>query len=381
LAVDLVDLDLPETWQPLDGQGMLSLTMGYARQFLEGKALADEFPLPMNPRTAFGTVRNVVLLGTGGGSGASGQLLGAYLFSELEVPFYLSQGYGIPRFVDDHSLVFAVSHSGNTEETVAAAQEAIDRHAKVIAISAGGRLAEIAHRENVPHLAVPGGLMPRAALGYLLVPILVILDRLGLVAPKGRQLYETIELFKTMADELGPEVPTAANPAKRLAVDLVGRFPVVYGSIELTAAVAARFKNQLAENSKVLSIANAVPALHHDEIVGWESVSAPAGDVDGGAGAASTADPVYPPSPVGLILIRDAEDPDKIRHRLEVTRTVLAPRSAAVFELRTRGTTRLARLFSGVYFADFVSIYLALARGIDPTPVPIIDHFKREMAR
>jgi len=354
-------LDDREAMGGLDAGGMLRILWTYPEQFEEGRRLAADFDPRLDLKAILRDLDEVLLLGTGGGSAAAGQLLAAYLFGELRLPFIVHQGYNVPRFVDDRTLVFAITHSGQTEETLSAYQQAVDRRARVVAVTSGGRLKEWCRREGTPLLEVPGGLMPRVALGYLMVPILTILDRLGLIGPKGRQIQEAVEVMAAMRSAIGPDAPTPANEAKQIAIKLVGKIPVVYGRSEFSEAVAARAKRQFAENAKLPALANAVPALHHDEIVGWDAA------------------PEVTRS-FGLILLRDADETDKNRRRMEVTRSVLEPRAGSFSEVWARGEGRLARLMSLVYLLDYVSVYLALALGRDPTPVQIIDLFKREMS-
>jgi glucose/mannose-6-phosphate isomerase len=349
----------------LDEGGMLRLLWTYPEQFDEGRRLAAEFDLGVQVQgqgqSQLRELDEVLLLGTGGGSAAAGNLVASYLFGDLRVPFLVHQGYNIPRYVDEHTLCFVVTHSGQTEETLSAYQQAVDRRARVIAITSGGTLREWCRREQIPVLEVPGGLMPRVALGYLMIPILTLLDRLGLVAPKGRQIQEAVEVMAAMRSAIGPDAPAAVNEAKQTAARLVGKIPVIYGRSEFSEAVAARMKRQLAENAKLLSLANAVPALHHDEIVGWDS-------------------PPEVTKAFGLVLLRDADESEKVHRRMEITRGLLEPRAGSLSEVWARGQGRLARLLSLVYVCDYVSVYLALALGRDPTPVRIIDLFKREMS-
>lgn len=354
-------LDDREAMGALDAGGMLRILWTYPEQFEEGRRLAADFEPQLDLRTLLRDLDEVLLLGTGGGSAAAGNLIAAFLFNELRLPFLVHQGYNVPRFVDERTLVFVVTHSGNTEETLSAYQQAVDRRARVIAITSGGKLQEWCRREGTPMLEVPGGLMPRVALGYLMVPILSLLDRLGLVAPKGRQVQEAVEVMAAMRSTIGSDAQTVANEAKQIAAKLVGKIPVVYGRSEFSEAVATRAKRQFAENAKLLGLANAVPALHHDEIVGWDA-------------------PPEVTRSLGLILLRDPDEAEKVRRRLEVTRSVLEPRAGFCTEVWARGEGRLARLMSLVYQLDYVTVYLALALGRDPTPVQIIDLLKREMS-
>lgn len=352
-----IDLDDLTALQQLDSAGALRDTVDYSRQFAEGWELAQKWPQNLPA----GEIRNIIVLATGGGSAASVSLLQSYLFDELRVPMVLNQGYTIPAWVDAGTLAVVVSHSGNTEEILSAYTRAVDAGAQVAVITAGGQLQALAGEKGHPVLLVPGGMMPRIALGYIFLPLLGLLRRLGLVPDKTEEVKETIALLKDLAGRYGPEVPAKDNLAKTMAMEIDGYIPVIYGSLPLTDAIAWRWKNQMGENSKLIAMFNAIPSLHHDEVVGWDAPSA-------------YLKHFY------FTFLRDAEDSEKIRRRMATSQEILKRRAAGVREVSSNGHSRLARLFSLVYLGDFITLYLALARGVDPTPVEVIDLFKRKMA-
>jgi glucose/mannose-6-phosphate isomerase len=304
----------------------------------------------------------VIILGTGGGSAASGNLLRSYLFDRLSVPLLINQGYSVPKWVDGGTLAIVVSHSGNTEEILAAAGQASAQGAQLVALTAGGKLKDLATEKSLPVIEVPGGLMPRAALGYIFIPILHILEQYGLVEGSLAELDETLALFKDLAQKWGPQSPSSQNLAKQIAAQLYRRVPVVYGSLPFTDAVAWRWKNQFGENSKVPAFWNAIPALHHDEIVGWDAEGAITGQF-------------------AVIFLKDRQDNEKIQKRIQITSQILSERASVTIQVETEGKSRLARLFSLVYLGDFVTCYLPILGGIDPTPVAIIDLFKQKMGQ
>ncbi|HEY8346489.1 MAG TPA: bifunctional phosphoglucose/phosphomannose isomerase [Symbiobacteriaceae bacterium] len=341
----------------LDTQDMLGLTAGTGRQFREGLALAEAFNPPRMDR-----INQVLVLGTGGGSAASANLLRSYLFDKGRAPVIVNQGYNLPAWVGPGTLVLTVTHSGNTEEILSAYEQAVTTGCTIICITAGGKLGEMAARDGVPVLRIPGGLMPRAALGYIFVPMLVILQRMGVVPDVRAELDEAITLLEQLGQEYGPETPTDRNLAKQLAEQIRGHIPLVYGTLDHLDSVAWRWKNQFGENSKYMAFWNAVPALHHDEAVGWEMDRRLLQNL-------------------AVVLLRDKGDSAKMVKRMDVTRSILQERMGRVIEVHSRGEGLLARMFSLVLLGDFVSVYLPLLDGVDPTPVRIIDHFKRLMAQ
>ena len=269
----------------------------------------------------------------------------------------LVRGYELPGFVGPRSIVAAVSYSGATEETLAAVLQAERAGATVFAITSGGSLAQAAERGGV---LVPRGLAPRAALGYLMLPLLAALERWKLVGPCGKEVEAAAEALDTLAGDCAPDVPTLRNPAKRLAEQLAGRVPAVYAASPWLEAAARRWKCQFNENSKTLATWSVFPELNHNETVGWGA----------------------PPELAGrfaVVMLLDGAEPAHLAQRIRLTTDLALGPAADVHEVRARGTGRLARLLSLVSMGDLVSVYLAYLRGIDPTPVEIIATIKQKL--
>lgn len=353
-----VDLDDLEALRRLDGGNALGICDRLALQFREAADAAAGLPeLPG------GVPERVLILGTGGGSAAAARLLGSYVADRCPVPIVLHQGYNLPAFArHGHALVVAVSYSGETEEVLTAYREALAAGAPTVAVTTGGTLAQLAAERQQPVVRIPGGMMPRMALGHLFMALLAILCRLRLADVPEPERVELLETLATGSREYGATVPLPRNPAKELALRLEGRIPVIYGLNGYTDAVADRWRRQLAENGKVMAFANALPEAHHDEAVGW-----------------GTEDEAL--RRFHFVLLDDPHAPARLRRRLQATATLLQEREAGVSVVTARGQGRLARMFSLVQLGDYVSLYVALRRGIDPTPVPIIDHFKAVLAR
>jgi glucose/mannose-6-phosphate isomerase len=290
-----------------------------------------------------------------GGSGIAGDVVAAVAAGRLAVPVVVHKRYGLPDWVGPRVLVCAVSHSGDTEETLSAVEEAHRRGARLCAVTSGGALGRLAHERALPVAIVPGGGQPRHALGWLAVPLLVAL---GL----GDDLPEAVAVLEALVAEQGRSVPAAANPAKQLGARLAsGALPVVYGTAGLAAVAALRLKCQLNENAKRPALAATVPELCHNDVVGWES---------------------GPPPERALVWLRDAagEHPRDDR-RAELLDELLAPQAAWRARLDARGSAPLARLASLLVQADLASVYAAHARGVDPTPVASIARLKAALGR
>jgi glucose/mannose-6-phosphate isomerase len=350
----MVDLDNLEVLQ-VDRSGVLDLLLELPTQLQTGERLGQSVALP--PAT---DVRTIVTTGLGGSS-ISGDLLRSYLHAESRLPILVNRHYTLPAFVGPETLVCAVSYSGNTEETLSAFGEARARGAKLLAVSSGGQLAQLADDWCVPCVRVPGGLPPRTTLGYLLAPMLIILARLGLIADQREPLSETIEMLRELGAQYRPGIETFRNLPKAVAKDLHGKFPVIYGVQDFSDVVAYRWRTQFNENSKVLASHQVFPELNHNEIVGWQGLLSEAPEI-------------------WVVLLRDRQELGRVAQQIDITKAFLQERATGITEIWSQGQSRLARLFSLLYTGDFTSYYLALLRGVDPKPVEAIDRLKDRLA-
>jgi glucose/mannose-6-phosphate isomerase len=294
-----------------------------------------------------------------GGSAIGGALARAALGDRASRPIVLARDYGLPAWTMPDTTVLCSSYSGNTEETLAAYEAAGALGARRIVATTGGKLAAAARADGVPVVPLPGGFQPRAAVAYSLV---VALEVAGLCGA-GQRLHCEIDVAAAHAERLVAEWgPDAADDslAKELACGLYGTVPQIAGS-GLTAPVAYRWKTQINENAKMPSFAAELPELDHNEIVGWE-------------GAAEL-------GRFSAVFLDDSDHHPRIRQRIELTRGLIAERAAATYRVDSVGETRTERLVSLVLLGDLVSVYLAVLRGVDPTPVAVIERLKGELAR
>jgi glucose/mannose-6-phosphate isomerase len=343
-------LDDPHRYAAVDPRKFGELIRGFAGQVADAVRLADHVRVPgERPRA-------VCLLGMGG-SAVAGDLLGALVRPLAPFPVHVVRGYTVPAWVGPDTVVVASSYSGHTEETLAAFEAARARTARLLVVSSGGELGAWAEREGVPWLRVPAGFPPRAALAFLLLPLVVLLERLGGGVGLPAEREEAVAVLTALGAALAPEVPTAENPAKALALRLAGRVPAIYGS-ELTGPVAYRWRTQLEENAKVLAVSGALPEMNHNAIEAWGA----------GPGSAWT-----------VVLLRDPGEHPRVVRRLALTREIVGAH-APVHEAWAQGQGRLARLLSLVLQGDWTSYYVAIARGVDPWAVERLEALKRRMA-
>ena len=355
----VIDLNNADEIRRIDTLGSIATTEKYDIQFLEGL----EFANSMNLTKTGKAFHELLIIATGGGSSISAALLRSYLIDEIGVPVILSQSYDVPGFVDEHTLVFVTSHSGNTEEVLSAYRQALKRGASMYAITSGGTLEQLCRKDGVPCLIVPQDIgHPRRDLGYIFVPMLVFLSKLGMIGDKADEIEELISTFSALKERYGPEVAIGDNIAKQAAINLYGHIPIIYGSLDFYDSVAWRIKNQFGENGKLMAFYNVIPNVHHDEAVGWDM-------------------PQDLMRKLYLLILRDDQlDSDKMKKRKDITREILKDRMGGVMELKAEGRGRLCRMFSLVYLGDFVTLYTPVYRGVDPTPVDIIDLFKGKMS-
>ena len=304
------------------------------------------------------TVENVVVLGMGG-SGIVGDVLAATAGPFMAVPVVTVKSYTLPAFVGEASLVFAVSFSGDTEETIEAATEAAVQGARVIVVTAGGELAKLAAAWGAPLVAVPDTIpQPRAALGALAVPPLVILEEIGLFPGASQWIDLAVEHLRRRRHELAADDGPAAEVARR-----IGRtIPLVHASGALGAAAAERWKTQVNENAKAPAFASVQPELSHNEVQGWGQH----GDVTRQV--------------LSVVMLRhDAEHPQVMR-RFELVSELLREIVAGIVEVRATGEGELAQLSDLALFGDYVSLHMAANEGIDPGPVPTLAEIKQQLS-
>ena len=302
---------------------------------------------------------NVMVSGLGG-SAIGGDILRTYAFQQAAIPVFVNRGYDLPRFVNQNTLFVAVSYSGNTEETLAAYEEAKNCGAQILAITSGGKLAQNARDDGNTVVAIPGGLSPRAATGYLLAPLLLSLQSAGILKNVEADIKETAAVLHSLRDLLQP-ASRERNIAQSIAGLIKDAVPVVWGSANCTEPAALRWKAQINENAKCPAYYNVFPELNHNEIVGFEA-------------------PSELLAKIAVIILRDSRDHRRVQQRMDITRNLIEGKVKKVIEVESAGESLLARIYSLIYIGDYVSYYLALEYGIDPTPVKVIDYLKQELA-
>jgi glucose/mannose-6-phosphate isomerase len=295
-----------------------------------------------------------------GGSAAAGDVVRGVFSDRLRVPLVSVRDYELPAWVGRETLVVAVSHSGATEETISALTTALERRCPVAVITTGGPIGEVAARASLPRLVYPNESEPRAALGYSLALLVGLLERAGLLEIDEAELDAAARAIETVVATDGPAAPTERSTAKQLAWTLVGRLPVIEASGFL-APVARRWRTQLNENAKSSALAEELPEATHNSVVGYEQPEL-------------LRDSVY-----YVFLASPLEHPRSAR-RAQLSAELLDALHIGHQSVTVAGEGRLAQACAAVALGDYVSAYLALLYGIDPTPVDAIAHVKARLA-
>jgi glucose/mannose-6-phosphate isomerase len=301
-------------------------------------------------------IANVVLAGMGG-SALPGVLLSSW--ARLSVPFEISRDYRIPQYVGPQTLFISSSYSGNTEETLEALAAAEAAGAQIVVVSAGGKLAELAHQKGYPLVVIPAGIQPRMSSLYFLNAFIEILEPLNVV-PKG-SAAELKAVVPWLRDELAlsrPDVPTSQNSAKQTALDIVGKTVIMYSG-PLMFPAANKWKICLNENAKNLAWVNQYPEFNHNEFTGWSG------------------QPLE--KPFVVIEIQSNLEHPRVQKRFVVSAKLLSGRRPAPIVITLKGDTLIKQLMWAVTLGDFTSIYLAILGNINPTPVDLVEKIKIEL--
>lgn len=336
----------------------------YTRIYEFPKQLQEGYDLPIRGNlSAINTVeiKNIVIIGMGG-SAIGGDVLRSYLAEEIAIPILINRNYGLPRFVNQHTLLIAASYSGNTEETLAAFEQGKQRGCQIIVATTGGKLGALAVENNYPHVILPAGLQPRAALGYSFGPLLQIMEKLGYVSGQKEIVEATCSLLSASRKKLGMNLPEKRNAARQLAAKLKDKIAVVYAGADYYDTVAIRFKGQICENAKSLAYANICPEFNHNELVGFD----------------------FPPKLVAklvVIFLTGPADSQGVTKRFKIINKILTEKKIPTVFLKAQGPNRLAEIFTLIQFGDLTSYYLALVNKTDPSPVHVINRLKTALEK
>jgi len=350
------DLDDPGSLaaaDPHDALGIVERTPEQWREAVTRGRSCEDLP------TRHG-INGIVYCGMGG-SGIAGDVLAAVAAEVGTVPVTVVKGYKLPAWTGPNTLVFCASYSGNTEETLACFDDAVERKARIVAIATGGALAERARTHTVASVSPVEDMQPRQALASLAAITLVVAEQLSLLGDLTAAIVETGDLLERQVNVFGRDVPSTTNEAKKIAGLLDGKIPLVWGQDGVLAVAAQRWRAQLNENAKLAAFSSVLPELDHNEIVGYREASPGVGDL-------------------AIVALRMPGEDPRISRRIDATLERIGGLIGGSVEAGAVGESPLARLMSSVLLGDFVSVYLAVRRGVDPTPVAAIEELKSRLA-
>ncbi|MFP4588946.1 MAG: bifunctional phosphoglucose/phosphomannose isomerase [Candidatus Acetothermia bacterium] len=338
-------------YEELDKQGMLDDLENFPSQVREGFEIGRGTELPYD----LCSFRRLVVTGMGGSA-----IIGDLLARLLGIEVVVNRGYYLPsRISPERDLLIAVSYSGNTEETLSALEDGLRRGLPVLGLSTGGQMEEFCSRRNVPLIKIPSGGQPRASTGYMLFPLIELSSRGGLIADFDFPGF--CDRLEELEQNWRRSSPSSGNLAKGLAQELKGRIPLIYGTAGNTGPVAYRWKTQFNENSKQPAFYNTFPELNHNEAVGFELVEK------------------LPFQPY-VLLLKNGLEYERNALRLRIMGKIFEERGIEHQVVEAPSGDTFARILGQLYLGDFVSTYLGLLNGEDPSPVALIERFKRLLA-
>lgn len=352
-----MNLDDTSTFKQIDPQDMLSQIDGLPDQLQAAWELGSSKAVPAWPG-----VRQVVVAGMGG-SAIGADLLAAYVAPFCPVPVYVHRDYTLPAWASgQETVVIAASHSGNTEETIAAFEQALARNCHCLAIATGGKLADAAYASATPLWVFEHDGQPRAAVGFSFGLLLAALTRMNLLpdpASVAAEVEEAIAAMRRQQETLRAEIPAVKNPAKRMAGQLMDRWVAVIAS-DILSPVARRWKGQISELAKAWAQFEFLPEADHNTLAG-------------------SLNPEEKLAYLMVLFLRAPSDHPRNRLRSDLTRKSFMLQGLSTDFIDARGDTRLAHQWTALHFGDYTAYYLAMAYGVDPTPVEALESFKREL--
>lgn len=296
-------------------------------------------------------IKNIVISGLGG-SGIGGSILSELVALDANVSITVCKGYFIPAFVNENTLFIASSYSGNTEETLQALEQAITKKAKIVCVTSGGKVLDIAKKYNFDHIVIPGGHPPRACLAYSLTQLFFILKFFGIIN------FDFETQLNDAAALLDKEEDLIKELADKTAGQLLNKIPVIY-STTFNEGIAIRFRQQLNENSKVLCWHQVIPEMNHNELVGWREKN----------------------NNLAVILFRDQDEYDRNNTRIEINKEVIKNYAPNIIEIYSKGKSKIEKAFYLIHLGDWISCFLADKRGYDANEINVINNLKSALAK
>jgi len=325
---------------------MKNLVEGFTKQLQEALDIANKAVL-----TKKNNIHNIVVTGLGG-SGIGGTLLSELVQSECPIPIIVNKDYFLPEFVNSNSLVIISSYSGNTEETLSAMKQAIDKNAQIVCVTSGGEVHSIAQQYKFDTIIIPGGHPPRSCIGYSLIQLFKIVQFNGFVKT---DLLNQVKATITLLDN---EKEAIKVESTLIAKKLLNKIPVIY-SLGSCEGAAVRFRQQINENSKMLCWHHTLPEMNHNELVGWTEKN----------------------DSLAVVTFRTSFDYARTIKRYDICKTLFEKYSHSVTDITAKGTSKVEQFFYLINIGDWITCYIADLKNIDAVEVNVITNLKNELAK
>ena len=343
-------------YRNLDKEDMYNAIWDFPQNLYDAHKIGNNILLKQN----YKNINNIIITGMGG-SAIGGDVVSVLESKNIKIPFKICRGYSLPNWVNENTLVICSSYSGNTEETLAALKNAKIKNALVCGITTGGTLADDLTNSNRDVIVIPSGLQPRAALAFSFVPMIKLLEKIGVLDTKIDSWLPTAinslklnrEIFSKNSND---------NPVFELAGKMYNKLPIIYSNHSTMRIAATRLKGQICENAKMLCYHNELPELNHNEIVGWENNK-------------DLFDYLF------IIWLEDKSDNQRIKLRQGITQNILKEKKINQFTISMNENLFENRFLNMINYGDWLSYWCAIAHGTDPSPVISINKLKDELSK
>ena len=339
-----------------DKSNFLKFIVNFPAQIVESEKIIENSKL--NP-IDLAEINQILICGMGG-SAIAGDILSAYLENELPVPINVNRKEFIPAYVSEKTLIIISSNSGNTAETLAAYNQAVEKKAQLLIITSGGKLIELAKENNIPLIKIPSGYPPRQAFGFAFFTLLYQFSAWKWITLKKEVIDDVKNTVKIILKRNAPEKPNRNHLAFNIARELNKKIPILYSASSAFEPILTRWRNQINENSKSLAFSNIIPEMNHNEIVGWE-MNYPANDN------------------LVVVFLQDVDLKGERKKRLKLTKEIISKKCQNIVDVYPEGKTKLGKMISMIYLGDWVSYYLAMFYGKDPIDIKNIDYLKSKL--
>ena len=326
---------------------MKTLVANFSKQLKDAIAIGNSAQLTQSPTK----ISNVLICGLGG-SGIGGSVVAELVVGNATVPINVTKGYFIPSYVNENTLVIACSYSGNTEETLNCLSLAISKNAKIVSITSGGKLLEISKENKYDYIVVPGGMPPRACLGFSLTQLFFVLNFFNIIDDSFKA-----DINKAIA-LIDDEEMNIIDEARAIAEKIKDKIPVIYATTYYEG-IAIRLRQQLNENSKVLCWHQIIPEMNHNELVGWTQKN----------------------DDLAVLFFIDKQEYSRNVARIAINKEVITKYTNNITEVYSKGDSAIEKAIYFIHLGDWISIILGESRGADLMEINVINHLKSALAK